>query len=324
MNPLLTRRQFLLVATAMAGAGLVRAEDFPSRNLRLVVPVGAGSGGDTLMRVIAEPLAAQLKQPVVVDNRPGGDGLIAMQALLSSPADGYTLLLIGPQPMVFNPLLRSDLPYKVTDLRPVVGVARGWSALATGANSKFASFEELAAAARKQRNAVTMGTSGLSYRVGATLLGHKLGVQFTHVPYKTVPQMLTDLIGGVLDVALVDAGPTVAQVRGGKLRVLAAASRERLAQLPEVPTMRERGTDFDQALWTAIAVRAGTPEPVLRTLEAGLQKALASSEVRALVAKLGTLEISGSSGETVAAEIAADTARFRDIVKEIAPDVGGG
>lgn len=322
MNPMLTRRRFnmLLLAQAVAGVSIARADEFPARSLRLLVPTGAGSGGDVIMRVLAAQLAAQLKQPVIVDNRPGADGLIAMQGLMSAPADGYTLLLIGPQPMVFNPLLRNDLPYKVSDLRPVVGVVRGWTVLATGPNSKFASYEDLVAAARKQREAVTMGTDGLSYRVGATLLSRRIGAEFRHVPYKVFTQVLTDLTNNALDVALVNAAATVPLVNAGKLRVLAAASKERLLQLPQVPTVRERGTDFDLSLWTALAVRTGTPEPALRRLEADLLKALASDEFRALVAKLATLELSGGTAQAVAAEIAADTARYRDIAREIAAE----
>jgi len=320
MNPMLTRRQFqlLLLAQALVGVGMARADDFPARSLRLLVPSGAGSSGDVIMRVLAEQLAAQLKQPVIVETRPGADGLIAMQGLMSAPADGYTLLLIGPQPMVFNPLLRNDLPYKVSDLRPVVGVVRGWTVLTAGPNSRFASYDDLVAAARKQREDVTMGTDGLSFRVGATLLGRKIGAEFRHVPYKTFTQVLTDLTSGVLDVALVNAAATVPLVNAGKLRVLAAASKERLPQLPQVPTVRERGTDFDLSLWTALAVRAGTPEPVVRKLEAELLKALASKEFSALVAKLATLELSAGTAQAVAAEIAADIARYRDIVGEIA------
>jgi len=319
----LARRRAAGLLLAPLLPSLVRAADdtFPSKPVRIVLPVGPG-GADVLMRLIAEQLSPVWKQPVVIDNRPGADGLIAMQALLQAPADGHTLLLIGPQPMVFNPLLRSDLPYKVGDVQPVVGVARGWPALIVGPGSRFHSFDEMLAAVRKEPGSVTIGTNGLSYRVGATYLGRLMGGQFKHVSYKTFPQIFTDLSNGVLDAAFVDASPVVPLAAGGKLKVLAAASRERLGPLPQVPTLRERGIAFELAAWTALAVRSGTPDPIARKLETDLQAAIGSPPVRALVAKLGTLELTMAPGRTIASDMAADTARFRDVVREIAPELG--
>lgn len=323
MNDLLNRRELnrLLAASALAAALPARANDYPSRGLRMVLPVGTGGGGDTLGRVVAEQLSQHIRQPVVVDNKPGADGLIAMQSLLSAPPDGYTLLLIGPQPMVFNPLLRSNLPYKPSDLLPLIGVSRSWTVLITGPNSKFASLEELAAAMRRERDAVSLGTSGLSYQVGATLLGTRLGGRFRHISYKSFPQILTDLMGGVLDVALVDTTPVVSLANAGKLRVLASASPARNPHLPGTPTVRESGIDFDFALWTALAVRAGTPPDVARKLEADLRTTLTGPAVRGFVEKLGTTELSPVGGNEIAAEIAAGLARFKDPVADIAAEM---
>ncbi|WP_423458418.1 Bug family tripartite tricarboxylate transporter substrate binding protein [Ottowia sp. VDI28] len=261
MNRDFTRRRLngLLALSALACSLPARADTYPSRSLRMVLPVGTGGGGDTLGRAIADQLSAQIKQPVVVDNKPGADGLIAMQSLLSAPADGYTMLLIGPQPMVFNPLLRINLPYKPADLVPLIGVSRAWTVLIAGPNSRFNTLADLKAAVRKEPEAVSLGTSGLSYQVGATLLGTKLGGRFRHVSYKSFPQILGDLIGGVLDIALVDTTPVVPLATAAKIKVLATASKEREPMLASVPTVHESGTDFDFALWTALAVRAGTP-----------------------------------------------------------------
>jgi tripartite-type tricarboxylate transporter receptor subunit TctC len=319
-----TRRRIngALLASALGAAVPARASDYPSRGLRLVLPVGTGGGGDTLGRAIADQLSSHVKQPVVVENKPGADGLIAMQALLTAPADGYTMLLIGPQPMVFNPLLRSNLPYKPTDLVPLIGVSRSWTVMITGPNSKFSSFAELAAAMRKEPEAVSLGTSGLSYQVASTLLGTKLGGRFRHVSYKTFPQILNDLLGGVLDVALVDTTPVVPLASAGKLRVLATASKERQPTLPGVPTVRDGGIDFDFALWTALAVRAGTPPDVVRKLEAELRKALTGPELREFVAKLGTTQLSPVSGSEIAAEVASGLSRFKEPVALIAAEMG--
>jgi len=288
----------------------------------MVLPVGTGGGGDTLGRAIADQLSGQVGQPVIVDNKPGGDGLIAMQALLSAPPDGYTMLLIGPQPMVFNPLLRNNLPYKPADLVPLIGVSRSWTVLITGPDSKINSFPELVAAVRKEREAVSLGTSGLSYQVAATLLGSKIGSPFRHVSYKSFPQILNDLLGGVLDVALVDTTPVVPLASAGKIRVLATASKERVSQLSGAPTVHEAGIDFDFALWTALAVRAGTPGGNVRKLEAELRKTLTSQGLREFVEKLGTTQLSPVSGNEIAAEVAAGLARFKEPVAQIAAEMG--
>lgn len=322
MKHQINRRQLsgLMAATVLGAALPARANDFPARGLRIVLPVGSG-GGDTLARVYAEHLAGQIKQPVVVDNKPGADGLIAMQALLSAPADGYTMLLIGPQPMVFNPLLRNNLPYKPSDLMPLIGVARSWTVLVTGANSKYNNFGEVLAALRKEPDSVSMGTSGLSFQVGATLLGTKMGSRFKHINYKSHAQIVGDLLGGVLDVALVATTDAEQLAAAGKLRVLAAASKERVPSLAAVPTVRESGVDFDFALWTALAVRAGTPEDIVRKLEAELRKTLTSQTLRDFVAKQGT-SLSPESGSEIAAEIAAGQARFKEPVAAIAAEMG--
>ncbi len=325
MQQSFTRRRFngLLAASAASAALPVRAQAFPSRSIRIVLPVGTGGGGDTLGRLVAEQLSGQVRQSVVIDNKPGADGLIAMQALLTAPADGHTLLLIGPQPMVFNPLLRCNLPYKPSDLVPLIGVSRAWTVLVTGADSRFKSFDDVAALMKREPEAISLGTSGLSYQVGSTLLGTRLGGRFRHVGYKTFPQILNDLLVGALDLALTDVTSIAPQVAAGKLRALAAASKDRVTTLPGVPTVRESGVDFDFALWTALAVRAGTPTDITTRLEAELRKALTSPAIREFAEKQGmSQQISPVSGDDIAAEIAAGRARFKEPVAGIAAAMG--
>jgi tripartite-type tricarboxylate transporter receptor subunit TctC len=324
MNPGITRRSFQqgLAAAACGLPLLARASDFPSRALRMVLPVGTGGGGDTLGRAIADQITAVTRQPVVVDNKPGADGLIAMQALLSAPADGYTMLLIGPQPMVFNPLLRNDLPYKPSDLVPLIGVSRAWTVLVAGPQSRIRSFADLAAAVRQAPDAVSIGTSGLSYRVASSLLASRLGNSMRQVSYKSFPQILNDLMGNVLDVALVDTTPVVALQAAGRLRVLASASREKQALLPGVPTVHESGVNFDFSLWTALAVRAGTPAEPRAALEAALRKAMTGPGLRDFVARLGTTQLWPVQGEEIAAEVAAGLANYRETVAQLAAEIG--
>lgn len=312
-----TRRRAISVLSVapLVLSGWARAQDV-MQPLRLLSPVGPGSAGDILLRKMAEQLGTGTKQTIIVENKPGADGLIALQALLTAPADGSTVLQLGPQQLVFNPLLRNDLPYAIDDIRPVIGFAQFWCVLVAGPNARFTSFDEFVAAARTSARSVSLGTSGLSFRVGAEYLARKIETEFLQIEYKTTPQMLTDIMGGTLDCAFIPSSGMSTFVDSGKLRMLAAASTSRLPKLPKVPTIRERGVDFDWPLWMALAVGAKTPDVVTARLESQFRAALTSKEMREAAADLD-FEVTATPGRKIATLAAADTERLRDVVKDV-------
>lgn len=317
MTPSLLRCLLLACLAALPPAW---ADDsYPSRPIRFISPVGPGSGGDTITRFVAERTAKLLGQPSVVENRPGAGQSVAAQALLSAPADGYSVLLVSPGSMVINPLVDNPPAYDVRELLPLVGAARASVALVTGAGSKYADVAELLEAARRTPSVVSLANYGTTYRLGGLVLQQQAGVRFNEVPYKTGGQMLTDAIGGQIDAALTDLGAALPLIRSGKLRALAVAGRERHAALPDVPTLRESGLpDYELTIWVGFAIRNGTPAAVARRLEASLLQVLGQPEFAETALRAATMDVLGQDSRAFRAQIDADTERYRAFAPSLA------
>lgn len=295
----------LLAPTAQA------AENFPSRPLRISLHIGPGSSGDGVARYVADKLGAALGQSVVVENRPGAEGLISVQNVLSAPADGYSVLLISPT-MVTGPMMNKAAQYDLQrDFRVLSFLYRSPAMLATGAASPWKTAGEWLSQVRGKPGSVSLADYGNSYRVGAIVLTQQAQLQVNPVSYKTSSQMNTDLIGGAVDTAMTDTGSTLPLVRAGKVRALAVASKTRLAELPDVPTLREAGVpDYDLYVWVGLAVRRQTPEPVVRRLQQELTKIVGAPAFDTF----SGAEPMPVAGDDAAREIARETARFRKAV----------
>ena len=306
----------ILLLAGLATLSQAWAESFPSRPVRFIAPVGPGSGGDSITRFVAERAAALLGQPTFVENRPGSDQTIAAQTMLAAPADGYSVLLVSPGSMVINPIVNKALGYDVRDIQPLAGAARANVALVTGVHSKFSSVAELLAAARRAPATVSLANYGTTYRLGGLALQQQAQVRFNEVPYKGASQMLTDVIGGQLDAALTDLGGALPLIRAGKLRALAVASRERLAEAPELPTLRESGLpDFGLTIWVGFAVHAKTPAPIAQKLESVLLQVMAQPEFAAMAARSAHMEVMGQNSRAFSTEIARDAERYRALAQ---------
>lgn len=305
-----------LVLAAATAAVAVHASDFPTRPLRIIVPLGQGSGTDSTTRFIADRLGSVLGQPVIVENRPGADMLIGMQTLLNAPADGYAMVVTTPTSMVINPLFNKSLPYDPQrDIRPLTTATRGAGVLVTGPGTTFRSLADAVAASRQAPGTVSMGYYGLYYRLGGLSLEQMAGVRFNNIPYKAAGPIFNDLMNGSVDMALMEVGSSLPLIRAGKLRALAVGGRQRHADLPEVPTMRESGfPEYDVTGWFGLGVRTQTPEPIARTLEEALRKVVTDPQFRAYVAQNGNSEVVGGSGQDAAAMIAADRARYAPLI----------
>lgn len=302
----------ILLLSCLASLPQAWADSYPARPVRFIAPVGPGSGGDSITRFVAERAATLLGQPTFVENKPGSDQTIGAQTMLAAPADGYSVLLISPGSMVINPIVHKTLGYDVRDIQPLVGAARANVALVTGAQSKFANVAELLAAARRAPATVSLANYGTTYRLGGLALQQQAQVRFNEVPYKGASQMLTDVIGGQVDAALTDLGGALPLIRAGKLRALAVASQARLAEAPELPTLRESGLpDFGLTIWVGFAVSARTPAPIAQKLEAVLLQVMAQPEFAAMAARSAHMEVMGLDSRAFSAEIARDTARYR-------------
>ncbi len=276
-----------LIATPAALAQSA-ASTFPNKPLKIFVPFTAGSGADSSSRFYGEQLGKLYGQQVVVENRPGGSGVVAVQAVRPAPADGHTILMGSNSPAVVNAITIKNLPYDpFKDLRPLFGLAISPVAFAVRADSPFKTMADLVAAAKKENRPLQLGNYSAGYQLVAAWLGSASGLPVTHIPYKGGAQMLTDVVGGQLEVGVIDFTGTIELMKGGRLRVLAITAAKSDAKFPDNPTMKESGfSDFETAVWSAFFVRAETPDDVVEKLASAIQKIMVSEAGRAYHASL--------------------------------------
>jgi len=276
-----------LASTAMA-APLVRAQasSFPNKPIRIIVPFNAGSGSDSASRAYGEIMSRMLGQPVVVENRPGGSGVVAIQAVKATPADGYTIFLGSTSPMCVMPVLTKNLPYDAfKDFRPVHGLSVGGAAFIIKGDSPHKTLPEFLAAARRDKKVINVGNYSDGYMLVATWLGAVGGLQVNHVTYKGGVQLQTDLAAGQLDLGVNDISGIAALAKEGRIRGVAITSGERDPKFPDVPTMKELGfSDFETYVFASFFVRAETPDDVTIKLANTVRAALLSPEGKAFQA----------------------------------------
>lgn len=271
------------VMLAVPFAAHAQADSFPSKPIRIMVPFNAGSGSDETSRVYGEIVSKMLGQPVVVENRPGASGLLAIQAVKAAPADGHTILLASNSPMAVNPIVVKNLQYDpFKEFRPVHGLSVGPAAFVVRADSPYKTMQDLVDAAKKENRPLAVGNYSAGYQLIGTWLGVAGKVQVTPVPYKGGAQMVADVIGGQLDTGVNDFSGVVPLIKAGKIRALAITGGERSPMLPEIPTMIESGfKGFETYVWASLFVRAETPDDITKKLADAFEAALNSPEGKA-------------------------------------------
>jgi len=296
-----------------------KADTFPSRPVRFIVPLGPGSGSDALTRLVAKLAAPELGQTTFVENKPGADSLLAVQELLSALVDGYSILMMLPSSLVINPLVLENLPYDAQrDLRPVAGMMRVIAVLVTGGASPFNSFADVMAAAAKAPKSVSVASYSAHYRLGALQMQQMGKVEFNHVPYRSPAPVQTDLIGRTVDVALMDIGGALPLIESGKLKALAVTGRQRHPRLAGVPTVSESGlANYDLYGWISLGVAGKTPEPVVQAIEAALLRAMKHPEFSHYVVQTAAAEVFAVPGKELVALVASETARYRQFARQL-------
>ena len=285
------RRQLLTLVPAMATLPLTLRSalaqstgDFPSRPLRLFVPFGPGSGSDVFARYFGRRLGERLNQGIAVENKPGAGGAVAVQSLKAAPADGYTILLGSNSPMAVNVSAVRALPYDpVADLVPVSGLSRSMAVIVVPARSEIRTVADLVRIGRQKT--LNMGTYSAGYQLGVAPLLEKAGFKWDDVPYRGLSQTTADLIGGQIDVAVVDTPGTVAQVNAGQIHAVAVAGASRHPELPDVPTLVESG--YPEAIhysWTSLWLQTGTPQPIVDLLASHMLALLKDADAAKFVA----------------------------------------
>jgi tripartite-type tricarboxylate transporter receptor subunit TctC len=270
-----------LAATAIPAAAQA---DYPNKPVRMLIGFPPGQATDTLGRAVAQKLSQQLGQQFVVENKPGAAGIIATQAAMSSPPDGYTLLVSSSGPLAVNPGLYSKLPYDpIKDFAPVAGIAIVPLVLVTNPAFPATNVKELVATAKAKPKAVNYasGGSGVTNHLVMEMFRGAAGIDMTHIPYKGGPPALTDLIGGQVNVMFETSVAVLPFVKQGKLRALAVSSSKRISAAPDLPTVAELGyPGFSGVPWVAIMAPANTPAPIIAKLNGEVNKALNSKDIR--------------------------------------------
>ncbi|MDF3834214.1 tripartite tricarboxylate transporter substrate binding protein [Cupriavidus basilensis] len=312
-------RQFRRLATGIAFAavaGASQAAPYPSQPIRLVVPFAAGGLTDVLARQLSKTLQGALKQPVVVDNKPGAGGIIGAEIVAKARADGYTLLVTTTAHVV-NPAVAKSLPYNTEkDFAPIAKLASTPTVLAVNPSVPANNLKELLAFAR-QSGGVTYGSSGPGgiTHLSGELLAARTGAPFVHVPYKGTALAVNDLLGGQINASFVDALTATKFVESGKLRAIGVTTASRSAALPNVPTLAEQGVPgYDTEIWIGFYAPGGTPPEVLGRLN---QLAVASMTEPAFRA---TLQQQGTTAGTMGlaefqAYVASEIAKWRIVVQ---------
>ena len=272
--------RFVLAALLLA-APATQAQDaaYPSRAVTLVVPTAAGSSTDTFARFFADQLARRLNQPFVVEPTPGAGGTLGVNRVLSRPADGYTVLMGTSATNAANFSLYKTLPYTPADFAPVACVYLLPPVVAVGSHVPAKTVAELVALAKASPGKLTYGYGSSSNKIGAELFKARAGVDILGVPYKGAPQVISDILGGRIDMNVESATTVVPHAEKGAMRILAVLSEKRLASMPDVPTIEEAGlANAVMTPWVGIFVKAGTPKPIIDKLNAALGASLASPD----------------------------------------------
>jgi tripartite-type tricarboxylate transporter receptor subunit TctC len=317
----LSTAALLVVAGAVAWAALPSsAAEYPAQPIRIMVGFAAGGAPDTLARVVGDKLAQDWGQPVVVDNRTGAQGNIAMATVARAAADGYTLALMPVGNAAVSPSITRNLPYDpVKDFAPITEIAMVENVLVISSRSPIDTLQELIALGRSNAAKLSYATPGAGSlaHLAAEMLARAAGFQMNHVPYRGVAPALTDVIRGDVTIMFAQLSTAKPFIDGGQLRPLGIASRERSVAVPNLATIAEAGgmPGFEAVSWYALMAPAHTPEPVIRKIHAGVVRTLNLPDVRAALMVQGATPVGNSPAE-LAEVIATDTARWAKVIKD--------
>lgn len=306
----------LTAVMAFAGALPVAAQDFPSRNIRFVVPFAAGSATDALARILGEHVSRTLGRSVVIENMAGASGIVAAQNVARAEPDGHTLLITTNTTHGANQSLLKTVPYDaVTSFEPVGKLGTITLALITNEAVPAKTVQEFLAYAKANPGKLTFGAGSSSSRIAGEMLKSLAGLDLTYVPYRSNPQAITDLLGGTINIVFADISTTLPQVKAGKVNGLAVSTAKRSPLAPDLPTMAEAGVPgYDLAAWFAAFVPAKTPSAVVDTLHRAFDAALRDETTRNKLLAAG-IEPDASTPAELKAFVPVEIKKWADIVK---------
>ena len=303
----------------MLAAGSAFAQGYPARAVRVLVPFSAGGTVDIVARIVGAKLASNLGQPFLVENKPGAGGTIAAAQLAKSPGDGYTLMMMS-QALAYSASLYPDLPYDtLRDLAPIAFVGATPTVLVVTHLLPVRTVQEFLAYARANPGRIAYGSAGVGSagHLAVELLQSLTGIRLTHVPYKGNAPVLTDLIGGQIQVSLLTLPSVMPYVKGGKVRALATSGSRRSPALPEVPTIAEVGVPgYEYTPWYGMFGPGTLPKELIARLNAAVNKALAEAGLGEKLAQQG-LEVHAIASDQFREIVRGDVARWGKIIREL-------
>ena len=315
-----TSATFLLVMLAAClQSAPALAQTYPSKPVRLIVPGPPGTAADIRARWIAEKLSPMLGQPIIVDNRAGAGGAIGTEAAAKSAADGYTILLVHQGTMAVNPHVYAKLGYDpLIDFAPITRLSLGPLLLAVNASLPVQSVADLVRLAKQKPGQINFGSpgNGTPPHLAGELFKHMAGIDVTHIPYKGGAQALTDLVAGQIAFSMDNLAVQLPQVKAGRIRAIATTGAQRIAALPEVPTVAEAGVrDYEYLAWMGIAAPAATPRAIVARLNFDIVTILSTPAARDWLSAQGNVP-GGDTPEQFAAFIKSEHAKLGRIVRE--------
>ena len=316
----LPRRNFLHLAAGAAAlpavSRIARAQAYPSRPVRLIVPVAPAGAGDILARLMGQWLSERLGQPFIIENRPGGGNNIGTEAVVRAPADGYTLLLAGT-PNTVNVTLYEKLNFNfIRDIAPVAGVIRGGFVMVVNPSVPAKSVPEFIAYAKANPRKLNMASAGngTASHVAGELFKMMAGVDMVHVPYRGGGPALNDLLGGQVQVMFPTTVSSIGYIRSGRLRALAVTAATRSDALPDIPTVGEFLPGYEASNWFGVGAPKATPAEIVEKLNKEINAALADPKLKARLADLGGDMLAGSPAD-FGKLIADETEKWAKVVK---------
>ena len=305
---------------AWGSGAAAQAQTWPERPIHLVVGFAAGGGTDIIARIIADPLAQKLGQPVIIENKPGAGGTIGARQAAKAAPDGYTLYMMNNGHAVSAVVYKTLTYDPVADFLPVSLVAKMPLVLVAGKKFEASTLAELSEVSKKRAGKLNYAsvTVGSSQHFAAALLHQVADLEMTHVPYQKTPDAVTGVISGEVDLLMEVVSPVLGQIRSGDLKPLAISSAERYPVLPDVPTVAEAGfRDYDVTTWYGLAFPAATPEPIVKRVSAALAEVLAMEDVKKRAMEVGFV-IQGSTPEWFGAHLLGEIGKWDKVRKAAA------
>jgi tripartite-type tricarboxylate transporter receptor subunit TctC len=314
----------VLALAAILTTSTARADDYPSRPIRLIVPYAAGGGADSVARIIAKRVSETIGQPIVIENRGGGGSIIGTELVKNAEPDGYTLLMGQSGPVSINPAVYKNLPYDpLQDFVPITMTTDYPYIMVVNPALGVKTLSEFVALARSKPGGLNYGTTGVgaANHLVTELFDSKAGIKMTHIPYRGTALAVTDLLAGHVQMVFADPISALPYMAAGSLLALAVTSKERSPVAPDVPTISESGyPGFDAVGWHGILAPSGTPRAIVNRLNAEIAAALQDLQTKALLEKQA-MQTVGNSPEAFAAFIKQDIAIWKEVATEAKVEV---